>query len=284
MQPETKTAIDVHVHDPGPGDDLSAHVILAAPFVVAIIVYVAAAVGQRGWPWHRTAAWVAGVIAAYAAFGGPLASASHQSFTAHMAAHLLVGMVAPLLLVLAAPVTLALRTMSVVPARRLSRVLRSPLARALVNPVVAALLNVGALWALYLTPLYALMRDVMLVHVLVMLHFLFAGCLYTVALVPIDPSPHKAGFAFRAAVLVLSLAAHGALAKLLYARPPPGIAATDAHIGAQLMYYGGDAVDLVLIVLLCAEWYRTSGRRLPAGTVSRPTGVSAPTISRGTSS
>lgn len=26
------------------------------------------------------------------------------------------------------------------------------------------------------------------------------------------------------------------------------------------MFYGGDAVDLVLIVLLCAEWYRVTGR------------------------
>jgi putative membrane protein len=30
------------------------------------------------------------------------------------------------------------------------------------------------------------------------------------------------------------------------------------------MYYGGDAVDVAIMVLLCARWYRTSGRRIRA--------------------
>jgi len=144
----------------------------------------------------------------------------------------------------------------------MSRVLRGPLGRVLVNPAVAALLNVGGMWVLYLTPLYELMQQVVLVHLLVMLHFLLAGYLYTLALVPVDPSPHKAGFPFRAVVLVVSLAAHGVLAKLLYAYPPPGVGTVDAHAGAQLMFYGGDAVEFAVIALLCAEWYRVSGRRL----------------------
>lgn len=245
---------------------------VVAPFLLAVIVYLAAtAVSRRagrGWPWHRTAFWIAGITAATAGFVGPLAAASHGSFTAHMSAHLLVGMVAPLLLVLAAPVTLALRTMSVVPARRLSRLLRSPLGRVLTHPIVAAVLNVGGMWVLYLSPLYDLMQRVMLVHWLVMLHFLIAGCLYTVSLVAVDPSPHKARFAVRASVLVISLGAHGVLAKLLYASPLPDVAIADAQAGAQLMFYGGDAVELVLLVLLCTEWYRATGRRLPAAPAS----------------
>lgn len=269
----------MHVHDSGAGV-ISSDLILAVPFIVALIAYVGAAISQRGrgWPWYRTGFWVAGVVAAAAGFVGPLASVAHDSFTAHMGAHLLVGMAAPLLLVLAAPMTLALRTMSAVPARRVSRVLRGPFGRVLVNPAVAALLNVGGMWVLHLTPLYELMQQVILVHLLVMLHFLFAGYLYTVALVPVDPSPHKAGFAFRAVVLVVSLAAHGVLAKMLYASPPPGVSTTDAHSGAQLMFYGGDIVDFVLIVLLCAEWYRVSGRRLE--TAAQPSGVDMRTPAR----
>jgi len=233
------------------------------PFVVAVIVYVVAAVADRGrgWPWHRVAVWCSGMAIAAAGFVGPLATAAHDNFTAHMWAHLLVGMLAPLLLVLAAPMTLALRTMSVSPARRVSRVLRGRFGRILVNPIVAASLNIGAMWVVYLTPLFELMQQVVLVHLLVMLHFLAAGCLYTFVLVPVDPSPHKASFLFRALVLVASLAAHGMLAKLLYASPPPGVSIVDARTGAQLMFYGGDLVDLVLIALLCAEWYRVSGRR-----------------------
>jgi putative membrane protein len=265
----------VHRHDSG-SSGISTDLILAVPFVAAVIAYVAAASSDRRrgrkWPSYRTAFWVAGVTVAAMGFVGPLASAAHDGFTAHMGAHLLVGMVAPLLLALAAPMTLALRTMSVVPAKRVTRLLRGPLGRVLANPVFAALLNIGSMWVLYRTPLYELMQQVVLVHLLVTLHFLFAGYLYIVAIVPVDPSPHKAGFVCRAGVLVVSLAAHGVLAKLLYAEPPSGVSTADAHAGAQLMFYGGDAVDLVLMVLLCAEWYRVSGRRRQTTTALLPPG------------
>lgn len=245
---------------------MGAELILAVPALAAVIVYLSATVLEerrgRRWPWHRSVCWIAGTMCAAAGFVGPLASASHDSFVAHMAAHLLVGMVAPLLLVLAAPVTLALRALSVDPARRLSRLLRSPIAHVFTHPVVAAVLNVGGMWALYLTPLYDLMQRDMLVHWLVMLHFVIAGHLYTVALVGIDPAPHRPGFVLRAAVLVVSLAGHGVLTKLLYADPLPGVPPAEAHAGAELMFYGGDAVEFIIIVLLCAEWYRVTGRQL----------------------
>ncbi|MEV8338475.1 cytochrome c oxidase assembly protein [Leucobacter sp. NPDC077196] len=263
--------IPAHAHGAASGG-VSSELIALLPVLVAIAVYVSATIigRQRGraWPWFRTMFWIAGVLAGAAGFIGPLAAAAHESFVAHMAAHLLVGMAAPLLLVLSAPMTLALRTLSVDPARRLSRLLRSPLAGVLTHPIVAAALNVGGMWVLYRTPLYDLMQRDMLVHLLVMLHFLLAGYLYTYALVGIDPSPHRSGLVMRGVVLVSSLAAHGILAKLLYAHPPPGVPATEAHVGAQLMFTGGDAVDFVLIVLLCAEWYRATGRRLRATATS----------------
>ena len=168
-----------------------------------------------------------------------------------MGAHLLVGMVAPL--VLAAPVMLALRVIKREAGAGAEPGGARPGRQALTNPVVAPLLNVGGLCALYRSPLYGLMQQGMLVHVLVRVHFLLAGYLYTVALVPVDPSPHRTGFVLRSIVLVVSLAAHGVLAKLLYAYPPPGVTPTDAHTGAQLMFYGGDLVDFVLILLLCAQ-------------------------------
>lgn len=254
-----------HVHGGPSTGGVPVEWILGAPFLLAATVYLIAALNGRSrkaWPWYRSVFWCVGMTGAASGFVGPLATAAHESFTAHMATHLLVGMVAPLLLVLAAPMTLALRTMNVAPARRLTRLLRSGFGRFLTNPVVAAFLNVGGLWALYLTPLYELMQQVMLVHLLVMMHVLIAGYLFTVSLIAVDPSPHRAGLTVRGIVLVVSIAAHGVLAKILYAYPPPGVAPADAGYGARLMFYGGDAVDVVLIVLLCAEWYRVTGRLL----------------------
>lgn len=253
-------------HEAVPPGAWSADLILLLPFLLAAIAYLASVAVQRRrgrpWPWYRSMLWMTGLTAAASGFYGPVASWSHATFTGHMASHLLVGMVAPLLLVLAAPVTLALRTLAVAPARKLSRLLNSAPARVLTNPFVAAVLNVGAMWVLYLTPLFDAMQDDLLIHRLVMAHFLVAGYLYTAAFVSIDPSPHRSSFPFRAGVLLLSMAAHGVLAKLLYAYPPEGLNVADVGQGAELMFYGGDAVDFILVWLLCAQWYRYAGQQL----------------------
>jgi len=239
---------------------LTGEVLLAVPFACALVFYGCGVVIQhrrgRPWSWRRSASWSLGVATAAAGFVGPLADGAHGGFTAHMAAHVCVGMLAPLLLVQGAPVTLALRSLSVVPARRLTRLLSSPPARLVTTPIVAALFNVGGLWVLYATPLQESMQADPLVHLAIMAHFLLAGYLFTAAIIPVDPAPHRAGFPLRMGVVVAALAAHGILAKTLYAHPPAGVGTADAQAGAMLMYYAGDVVDAAIIALLCAQWYR----------------------------
>lgn len=210
------------------------------------------------WPRHRTLCWYLGLLAAAAALAGPLATAAHGSFTVHMVGHLLLGMIAPLLLVVAAPISLALRALPAGAARSLTALLRSPPLRALTHPVVAAGLNGGGLWLIYTTPLFTLMHDSVLLHGLVHAHILTAGALMTASLIGVDPQPHRASMGMRSVVLIGFIAAHAILAKHLFAHPPLGVEAADARAGAQLMYYGGDAVDVLLIVLLFAGWYRAT--------------------------
>lgn len=231
-------------------------VVLLAVMVLA--GYVWAAKTGRGIPWprHRMLLWAVGVVVAATAFTGPLASAAHHSFPAHMVAHLLIGMLAPLLLVVAAPVTVLLRRLPVRAARLVTRALRSRPVRVLTDPVVAAVLNVGSLWVLYTTDVYALMLTSPALHVIVGLHMMVVGYLFTVAFVGIDPMPHRRSFRYRALVLVLALAAHDILAKYVYAHPPVGTEPEAAQSAAMIMYYGGDAIDVGLIALLGASWYR----------------------------
>jgi putative membrane protein len=259
------------------GDGLSPDALLLTLAGGAVLVYVIGvrmgARRGRTWPASRILLWVAGIGVAAASVVGPLAEAAHTGFVAHMWAHLLGGMVAPLLLVLAAPVTLALRSLAPTPARRLSRILHTAPARVVAHPVTAAVLSAGGLWAIYLTPFFASMRGVPLVHVLVHAHLLVAGYLFTAAIIGLDPAPHPPPRALVATVLVLAIASHGILAKYLYAHPPAGAGVGDVQQGAQLMYYGGAWVEAVLIVIFCARWYRAAGRRLsdtpPAPTRAR---------------
>lgn len=210
---------------------------------------------RGGWPWWRSALWLTGLASVAVALVGPLGQAARTGFTAHMAGHLLLGMIGPLLLVLAAPISLALRTLPVAGARRLSRVLRSRPVRVVSHPVVAALFNAGGLWLLYTTDLFHLMHSSVWIHALIHVHVLVAGVVFTASIISPDPLAHRASLRMRASVLVVFIAAHSILGKWLYAHPPHGVAAGDAQLGAQLMYYGGDVVDVLLLVLLFLGWY-----------------------------
>ncbi|GEA89329.1 cytochrome c oxidase assembly protein [Cellulomonas cellasea] len=230
--------------------------------------------GPRGWSAWRTAAFTAGALLVAAALAPWPDAVLGGGARAHMAQHLVLGMLAPLGLVLGAPVRLLLG--AVPRARRpVARVLRLRAVHVAGHPAAAALLHVGGLWVLYLTPLYARSLDAPAVHHLVQVHFLLAGYLFAWSLVGPDPAPGRPSLRVRAVVLVLAAAAHAVLAKLLYAQAgtlPPGAAnpAAEAEQAAQWMYYGGDVAEVLLVVLLCAEWYRRGARAgaRPAGTAS----------------
>ena len=246
--------------------------LLAVPAVAGYLLAVRREAGRRTWPAARTACWLAGVVAVVAGTTGPLAAAAHADFRAHAAAHVLVGMLGPLLLVLGAPATLALRALPVAAARRLTGVLRSRPLRLLTEPAVAVLLDLGGLWLLYRTPLLGWTHTSPAVHLLVHVHLVLAGYLLAAVLVGRDPLPHRRSHRHRAVALVAALAAHGILAKTLYAEPPAAVDAATAQAGAMVMYYAGDTVELVLAVLLCRRWFaddrarpRVLARALPIG-------------------
>jgi len=252
-----------HHHDQGLAA-LPWELLLVAGLAGAAAGYAVAVVAARrraGWPLHRTVLWYLGLACAAAAVTGPVAVAARTSFTAHMLGHLLLGMVAPLLIVLAAPVTLLLRALPVGRARSVTRFLRSPGVRVVAHPVTAALLNAGGLWLLYTTELFHRAHASAPLGLVVQAHVLLAGCLFTASLVGPDSRLHPVSLRVRATVLVLFVAAHSVLAKWLYAHPPATVSLQDASTGAQLMYYGGDVVDVTLMVLVAAGWYRATGRR-----------------------
>ncbi|WP_373464724.1 cytochrome c oxidase assembly protein [Bacillus sp. V2I10] len=240
--------------------------LLALPFVAALVLYgMAVSISNRSrrkWPVSRSVFWFIGIFCAFSAVSGPLANRAHMDFTAHMLGHLLLGMLAPLLMVLAAPMTLFLRTLKVNQARRLTSVLKSLPIRILSDPLTASLLNVGGLWLLYTTDLYPAMHQHSILHIVIHLHVFLAGYLFTVSMIYIDPAPHRTSFAYRMIVLVLAFGGHGILSKFIYAYPPNEVSLEQAEASGMLMYYGGDVIDIVIIFILCLQWYRAARPRV----------------------
>jgi len=230
---------------------------------VALYLIATIRLRRRGdaWPWPRNVSFATGGISLLvAALGG----VPGGEFTAHMGQHLIVGMASPLLLILARPLTLALRVMNGRLRRNLLRASRSRGVGWLVFPPTATVVDIGALWVLYRTGLFAETDDNPWLHAAVHPHVLVAGSLFTFAVCQLDPVRLRNGLVLRAGSLIAAGAAHAVLAKTLYNEAPPGtaFAATDLARGAELMYYGGDLVEISLAVVLAVQWYAASGREL----------------------
>lgn len=225
----------------------------------------------RKWPLHRFVFWCLGMITVIATVTGPLAEQAHLDFRMHMVVHLLLGMLAPLLIALSRPMTLLLRTLGVSAARKVTALLKGPPIRFLSNPITASILNIGGLYMLYMTDLFHIMHESALIYALIHLHVFLAGYLFTTSIVYFDITPHRHSYVFRSTVLILALAGHKILAKMLYANPPEGVPRSEAEAGSMLMYYGGDAIDAVLIFFLCYHWYKsTAPKRIPEVSKSIP--------------
>ncbi|GGL92712.1 hypothetical protein GCM10011594_10620 [Nakamurella endophytica] len=91
-----------------------------------------------------------------------------------------------------------------------------------------------------------------------------AGCLFAWYLTGVDPAPRRPGAAVRLAVLVAAAAAHDVVAKLAWARSLPAGAGSPEQLrtAAELLYYGGTAVEALVAGAVMARWYARSGRDL----------------------
>ena len=187
-------------------------VLMVALYIKGVMVLT-----KRGdkWPVGRTISFALGIAVIDFATSGGLGLYAHFSFSYHMIAHMLLGMVAPIGLVLGAPITLALRTL---PQGRTpsERGIRGSLVAALhskagvfyTNPIVALLIFDGSLFALYFTDLFASMMQSHIGHLFMTLHFLAAGFLFFSAVIGVDPNPRKIPYLVQIVVLFTAMSIH----------------------------------------------------------------------------
>lgn len=218
--------------------------------------------GRPPWPAQRTAAWLGATALGLAVTTGPIARAARDSFPLHTAVHLVIGMLVPLLLVLGAPVTVLLRSVPARVGRRYSRLAGAIPFRLLAHPVTALALAAAPMAVLYWDGSFLHLLHEPVLGPLLHLHFLASGALFAYAVVGVDPNPHRAPAGVRAAVIVAAIAVHGVVSKHLYSTAGQRGLPPDTEQAAQLMYYGGDAVHALLLVVFCAQLYREGGRRL----------------------
>lgn len=238
------------------------NVLWLIPFILIIFLYVYAVSNSnrvyRNWPYYRTLIFIMGILIVASALIGPIAEKSHTNFVYHMYSHLLLGMLGPLLIALSAPMTLLLRSIPVKVARKVSWLLKSKYIQTVCHPIVASLLNLGGLWLLYTTNLFEAMHHSYLLAFFVHLHIFLAGYLFTISIIYIDPTPHRTSFKMRSIVIIFYMAGHSILSKWIYINPPSGVSKHEAEVGGMTMYYGGDFIDVVIVIILLYQFYNSS--------------------------
>lgn len=248
-------------HGPPPGS--SVLVLLLTLFPLCLLcLYAIAAFRRReasGWSGWRMASFTAGIMLIVIAVLPPVAHWAHHDLRGHMFQHLLLGMFGPLGLVFGAPGTLLILSLTKSGAHRFMNIMRLPPIRLLIHPVTAAILDIGGMYLLYLTPLFSLSMSHPVLFVLMHLHFVLSGYLFTWSIAGPDPAPHRPSRSLRLVVVFLATAAHAVLGKLMYGYGyPQGMSGSldEAQSAAQWMYYGGDLAELLLVTGFFAAWFR----------------------------
>jgi putative membrane protein len=250
------------MHQHGGTHSFLAYLPLLIIISVTLLYLISASLHQRSrgpWSYWRTASFFMGALLLGIAISPAIAHYAHQDIRMHMFQHILIGMLAPLGLVLAAPLTLTLRTLPTHASQWLVRLLHCEFFVWVSHPLTALLLNVGGMYLLYLTPIYLLSLENSWLHYAVHVHFLLAGYLFTWAIAGPDPAPRRPGMITRITVLVIAIALHGILGKLMYIHLLPLHSPfTDEAIrsAAKIMYYGGDIAELLLAIALFYSWYQ----------------------------
>lgn len=227
-----------------------------------LCIYALAAIRKRRtsrWSNWRIASFSTGIMLIVLAVMPQVTSWAHHDLRGHMLQHLLLGMLSPLALVFGAPGTLLIQSLTASGARRFMNLMRLPPVRLLTHPVTAAFLDIGGMYLLYLTPLFGLSMSHPLLFVMVHMHFVISGYLFTWSIAGPDPAPHRPSRKCRLEVVFLATAAHAILGKLMYGYGYPqgtGASLSEVQSAAQWMYYGGDLAELLLITGLFAAWFR----------------------------
>ena len=253
-------------------------VLLVALYIKGVVVLT-----KRGdkWPVGRTVAFALGISAVDFATSGGLGLYANFSFSYHMIAHMVIGMIAPIGLVLGAPITLALRTLPQGrnPQERgvrgsLIAVLHSRIGIVFTNPIVALIIFDGSLFALYFTDLFAIMMASHVGHLFMTIHFLAAGYLFFSVIIGVDPNPRKIPHLLRIVVLFAAMSIHAFFSVALmstttlidkgyYASlqtPWVSDLLADQKLGGSIGWAMGELPILLALIATFIQWMRDDSR------------------------
>ncbi|MGH8959783.1 MAG: cytochrome c oxidase assembly protein [Jatrophihabitantaceae bacterium] len=244
---------------------LAVVVLVAAWYLTAVALVPVRSPGQW-WPVARALMFLAGLLVCVYATNGSIAVYDQVLFTAHMAGHLALVMLAPALLVAGRPLRLAM--MASPPARRarLERIAKGRVVSVLTAPPIALASYTIVIVASHLTGLMdTIMRNTwagQIEHVV----YLLVGVQFFVLVVGDEPIRWRIASPARWLLLAVAMAVDTFTGIVLMQGthhvamiPSPDVHVdmlSDTRTGGAIMWFGGDAIMAMIMIVLVLGWLR----------------------------
>ena len=221
---------------------------------------------QRGnhWPIWYTASFVAGLGVCALATNSSIAVYDMSLFTAHMIGHLMLVMLAPALLMTGRPLNLLLAAADGARKQRIERVLLGRIVSLLTAPPVALASYTVVIVGTHLTGLMDQIMRYTWAGQLEHLAYLLIGCQFFVVVIGDPPIRWKLAAPARLFMLALSMAVDTFTGVAILQttvpiamNPPPSLhvnTLADTQTGGAIMWFGGDAIMAVIMVVIAVGW------------------------------
>jgi putative copper resistance protein D len=230
------------------------------------------------WPRRRVASWFAAVLTVLVSVDGPVGVYAEVLFWVHMVQHLLLIMIAPMFLVWAQPVRLVGVAGGAGASARIDAVWANRMVRFIGSPLLGLALYSAVVVLTHLTGFQQMSATNPTIRGLELLIYLVSGWMFFVTVVGAERVPWNLPYLLRFVVLAVGMGADTLTGVVLmlssrplapvYALTHPGWGPDplrDQEIAGAIMWFGGDLLMMLLMILVALEWGRAGADRQGLG-------------------
>lgn len=231
-----------------------------------------------GWLWWRTMCWLLAMLVVVLAVNSAVAVFGDVLFWVHMAQHLMLIMIVPVLLIWARPIELLCTAGGPRAGARVDAIMHARALRWSGWPVAGLAIYTAVVVLAHLTGFQQLSATHGWVRGIELTVFFLSGWLFFLPLVGGERQPWSLPYLLRFVLLAAGMGADTLAGVVLmltsrvlvpaYPAAHPGWGPTglgDQELAGAIMWFGGDLLMMILMILVAVQWGRAGGEQQGLG-------------------